>query len=145
MGIIGVIIILVSLYIGLRAVATSLIDIPSALVTFGPPVALLLFSFGSKFGRAIKTVFKRDADGEDLLLGVFFFERAKTYVVVSGVLGTLIGLIIIWNSIDDPAALGPGMALGLLTQIYPIMLAFGIILPVVASLRRRLEEAEVGG
>ena len=53
-----------------------------------------------------------------------------------GAIGTIIGLVIMLKNMDDPAAIGPGMAIAILTILYGFILAFAIALPV----RSRLED-----
>lgn len=46
-----------------------------------------------------------------------------------GALGTLIGVIQMLASLDDPSQIGAGMALALLTVLYSVMLAEGVLRP----------------
>ena len=59
-----------------------------------------------------------------------------------GMLGTVLGLIAMFAAMDDPATLGPAMALALLTTLYGIV--FGTLLfgPAAARLER-LSQAEL--
>jgi chemotaxis protein MotA len=58
-----------------------------------------------------------------------------------GMIGTVIGLILKFARMNDPAAMGPAMAIAMLTTLYGLVLAFGIAGPVAARLER-LSEAE---
>ena len=58
-----------------------------------------------------------------------------------GMIGTVIGLILMFAQMNDPAAMGPAMAIAMLTTLYGLILAFGIAGPVAARLER-LSEAE---
>ncbi|BBF69003.1 MotA/TolQ/ExbB proton channel family protein [Sphingomonas bisphenolicum] len=51
-----------------------------------------------------------------------------------GMAGTIIGLIGMFAAMDDPAALGPAMALALLTTFYGVVIANIIAAPVAARL-----------
>jgi chemotaxis protein MotA len=51
-----------------------------------------------------------------------------------GMAGTIIGLIGMFAAMDDPAALGPSMALALLTTFYGVVIANLIAAPVAARL-----------
>ena len=53
-----------------------------------------------------------------------------------GMIGTLIGLVIMLKNMDDPAAIGPGMAIALLTTMYGAILANIIFGPISAKLKR---------
>jgi len=49
-------------------------------------------------------------------------------------IGTLMGLIIMLGNMDDPAAIGPGMAVALITTLYGAILANLIFLPCAEKL-----------
>ena len=56
-----------------------------------------------------------------------------------GMIGTLIGLILMLVSLDDPAAIGPGMAVALLTTFYGALLANLVFIPIAGKLAMRTE------
>jgi chemotaxis protein MotA len=58
-----------------------------------------------------------------------------------GMIGTVCGLISMFAELNDPEAMGPGLAIAMLTTLYGLVLAFGICGPVAARLER-LSEAE---
>ena len=60
-----------------------------------------------------------------------------------GMIGTVIGLVQMFANMDDPAKIGPGMALALLTTLYGLVLANLVAAPIAARLER-LSEAELG-
>ena len=51
-----------------------------------------------------------------------------------GMIGTLIGLVMMLASLDDPSAIGPGMAVALLTTFYGVLLANLIFIPMAGKL-----------
>ena len=51
-----------------------------------------------------------------------------------GMIGTLIGLVIMLKNMDDPAAIGPGMAIALLTTMYGAIMANILFGPIAAKL-----------
>lgn len=59
-------------------------------------------------------------------------------------LGTAIGWIIMLKNLDDPAAIGPGLAISLLTVLYGMMLAFMVCLPLQTHISRDLPGAADG-
>lgn len=59
-----------------------------------------------------------------------------------GMIGTLIGLVFMLVNLDDVAAIGPGMAVALLTTFYGALLANLIFIPIAGKLEMR-SEAEV--
>lgn len=60
-----------------------------------------------------------------------------------GMAGTIIGLIRMFAAMDDPAAIGPAMAMALLTTLYGVVLANMIAGPIAARLAL-LSEMEIG-
>ena len=60
-----------------------------------------------------------------------------------GMLGTLIGLIAMLRNLDDPASLGPGMAVALITTFYGSFMANLVALPISAKLAARSSEETV--
>lgn len=59
-----------------------------------------------------------------------------------GMIGTVIGLVGMFAHMADPAAMGPAMALAMLTTLYGLILGAGLCGPVAARLER-LSEAEL--
>ena len=57
-----------------------------------------------------------------------------------GVIGTLIGLINLLQSLDDPSAIGPAMALALITTFYGSVLANFICTPIATKLELQSKE-----
>jgi len=61
-----------------------------------------------------------------------------------GMIGTLIGLVNMLNAMDDPGAIGPAMAVALITTLYGSLLANWICTPTSAKLKVRNEEEMMG-
>ncbi len=58
-----------------------------------------------------------------------------------GMIGTLVGLVQMLRTLDDPSAIGPSMAVALLTTLYGAILAFVVFNPLAEKLENRtLEE-----
>ncbi len=56
-------------------------------------------------------------------IGKAMLDTLTKYAPAFGMIGTLVGLIIMLGNMDDPAAIGPGMAVALLTTLYGAALA----------------------
>jgi len=55
-----------------------------------------------------------------------------------GMIGTLIGLIIMLGKMgEDPSALGPGLAVALLTTLYGVLFARLVFMPAAAKILQR--------
>ena len=59
-----------------------------------------------------------------------------------GMIGTLVGLVQMLATMDDPASIGPSMAVALLTTLYGAVLANFIFLPLADKLELRSQEEE---
>ena len=67
-------------------------------------------------------------------------EKAGEYAPAWGMIGTLIGLILMLNDLNDPTTLGPQMAVALLTTFYGSVLANLIFIPMAGKLEAKTEE-----
>jgi len=60
-----------------------------------------------------------------------------------GMIGTLIGLVQMMSNMDDPKALGPAMAVALLTTFYGAVIANALALPIADKLAHRNKEERI--
>ncbi len=68
-------------------------------------------------------------------LAAKFFGNSALYAPAFGMIGTLIGLIQMMQSLDDPSQIGKGMAVALITTFYGALLANLIFLPIAAKMK----------
>ncbi len=73
-------------------------------------------------------------------LGADIFQTLGTFAPALGMIGTLIGLVQMLQSMDDPSSIGPSMAVALLTTFYGSMMANILFLPMAGKLRKRSQE-----
>ena len=66
------------------------------------------------------------------------FSEMGKFAPAFGMIGTLIGLVQMLATLDDPASIGPSMAVALLTTFYGALLANMFFLPMVTKLDRRI-------
>lgn len=57
-----------------------------------------------------------------------------------GMIGTLIGLVQMLRTLDDPSTIGPAMAVALLTTFYGALVGFVLCNPIAEKLERRSQE-----
>lgn len=69
-----------------------------------------------------------------------FWEAWGALAPSFGLIGTVIGLIQMLRRLDDPSAVGPGMAVALLTTLYGALMAYFLFNPIAAKLGIRSEE-----
>jgi chemotaxis protein MotA len=74
--------------------------------------------------------------------GAEIFLSLAAYAPAMGMVGTLIGLVQMLQTMDDPAAIGPAMAVALLTTFYGAVIANIICTPMAGKLKMR-SQAEV--
>lgn len=67
--------------------------------------------------------------------GSKMFKSIGDVAPAMGMIGTLIGLVQMLSNMDDPKAIGPAMAVALLTTLYGAIIANGIALPIAAKLQ----------
>ncbi|PYZ97175.1 motility protein A [Alteribacter lacisalsi] len=67
-------------------------------------------------------------------------EKAGEYAPAWGMIGTLVGLVLMLQSLNDPATLGPNMAIALLTTLYGTLLANLVFIPMSNKLAGNTEE-----
>ncbi len=71
--------------------------------------------------------------------GQKLFGEMGKFAPAFGMIGTLIGLVQMLATLDDPSTIGPKMAVALLTTLYGALLSNLVFLPMVTKLERRLK------
>jgi len=67
-------------------------------------------------------------------------RRAAEIAPAMGLIGTLVGLVQMLAKLEDPASIGPSMALALLTTFYGALLGTVILTPLATKLEKRTDE-----
>lgn len=73
-------------------------------------------------------------------LGAEIFTTMGTFAPALGMIGTLIGLIQMLQSMDDPGKIGPSMSIALVATFYGSIMANIICLPIAGKLKTRSKE-----
>ena len=73
-------------------------------------------------------------------VGAEIFTTLGAFAPALGLIGTLIGLVQMLQSMDDPSAIGPAMAVALLTTFYGAVLANLVFNPIAEKLKNRSSE-----
>ena len=68
------------------------------------------------------------------------FRKAAEVAPAMGLIGTLVGLVRMLGSLDDPSTIGPSMAIALLTTFYGAILANMVFGPIASKLERNSSE-----
>lgn len=77
---------------------------------------------------------KRHASGQGIL------GTTAALAPAFGMIGTLIGLVLMLQTMQDPSTIGPKMAVALITTFYGALLANLVFIPLTGKLKRRSEE-----
>jgi chemotaxis protein MotA len=87
----------------------------------------------------IQTILETELDfvDERHKAGAGIFEYMGNAAPAFGMVGTLIGLVTMLKNLDDPAAIGPGMAVALITTFYGAVTANLIYIPFAGKLKAR--------
>nr|HQA48675.1 MotA/TolQ/ExbB proton channel family protein [Bacillota bacterium] len=72
--------------------------------------------------------------------GQSLFETMGALSPAFGMIGTLIGLINMLRTLDDPSSVGPNMAVALITTFYGAIMAYLFFLPMARKLKLRSKE-----
>lgn len=86
---------------------------------------------------------ERDLNLERLDEGQRIFKAMGDAAPAFGMIGTLVGLVQMLGNMDDPSAIGPGMAIALLTTLYGALIANLIALPISDKLSNKSKIEEV--
>lgn len=81
-----------------------------------------------------------NASIERNLMGEKIFRSLGDAAPAFGMIGTLVGLVQMLMELSDPSAIGPAMAVALLTTLYGAMLANLVFLPLADKLDTRAEQ-----
>jgi len=84
----------------------------------------------STLEREMDMIKKRNAEG------MGFIASAQEIAPAMGMIGTLIGLVIMLGNMSDPKAIGPAMAIALLTTMYGAVIANVICIPLNQKLAK---------
>jgi chemotaxis protein MotA len=84
--------------------------------------------------REIEYIQERHEKGGEILIAM------GNYAPALGMIGTLIGLVQMLQTMDDPSTIGPAMAVALLTTLYGALTANLLCIPMAGKLKNRSRE-----
>ena len=82
---------------------------------------------------------ERDLYIERLQEGKRFYKQLGDAAPAFGMIGTLVGLVQMLAAMDDPSAIGPAMAIALLTTLYGSLVSNILCIPIVDKLDSKLD------
>ncbi|WP_054670206.1 flagellar motor protein PomA [Parasalinivibrio latis] len=76
-------------------------------------------------------------------MGIGIFSNLGDVAPAMGMIGTLVGLVAMLSNMDDPKAIGPAMAVALLTTLYGAIIANMIAIPIADKLALRKDQEKM--
>lgn len=122
---------------GILSLQNSMDKVPDAFM--GKGIQLLIDGIEP---QTIERILETEIDylGERHKAGAELLTSMGTYAPAMGLIGTLLGLVQMLQSLDDPSTIGPAMAIALLTTFYGAVLANVVFLPLAGKLRNRSQK-----
>ena len=106
------------------------------LLRFG--VELVVSGYTGQEVREIMTNMIETTFGRNTVL-VSILKSMGAAAPAFGMVGTLVGLVIMLDNMADPTALGPALAIALLTTLYGVLLARWVFIPTASKVLQREE------
>ena len=130
--------------IGAGGRITFFLNLPSFLLVVVPAIVLSLGNYSlSEIGRCFAVGFRRAQGSRDELLAAkAFFAAVGRYIIASGILGMLVGIITMLALLGDDTGVGRGTAVALITALYALILYMIFAVPFQTGIERRLADLE---
>jgi chemotaxis protein MotA len=96
-------------------------------------------------GEELERLLEREVNAvrQQLEGSASIFRKAAEVAPAMGLIGTLVGLVQMLSNLQDPASIGPAMAIALLTTFYGAILAYMVFSPLASKLERDTDEQEL--
>jgi len=136
---VGLIFLFVAIMVGIGKNVSFMIDMPSVILVFGGIVSMLLIG-RHNIGTMISTVFDGEADESRVREAIQGYRMGRHYSMVAAVISLGVGLTIVMKDLNDPSAIGPGMAIILCSTLYAVFIGFVLFVGLQAGLQKRIGE-----
>ena len=119
---------------------SQFLNLPSALIVLGVGFGAVVFGHGlSSLELLFQATFSEVMEGQGSIeTAAEAAETAAKSFACAGWLGTLVGCVQMLARLDDPAAIGPAVAVALLTALYGHAASALVWMPTERRLRARL-------
>jgi flagellar motor component MotA len=99
----------------------------------------VIFGFKEK-GLAFSVALKKETEKEKLINALNFFKIYGRVTWITGFIAVLIGVIAMLVHLEDKKALGPNMAMALISMLYSGIINVVIIIPFTVFIKIQLKE-----
>jgi len=119
------------------------VDIPSLLIVGIIPFLFVSILFGFKEMVLFFSVsFKKEIEKEKLTEALDFFKIHGKTTWIAGIIAVIIGIIGILVNLEDKAAIGPNVALILISILYSGIINVIIVTPFIIFIKRKMREGQ---
>lgn len=132
----GVLIAVASLAVAIQlgGEATAFVDVPGALLVLCVGSGIVLSAHGPSACALLLHTRSLRRGSKDVARIKAIAETGIQAFVAAGWIGVLIGVVQMLGAMDDPARLGGGMAVALLTALYGYCIAYLVCMPLARSM-----------
>jgi flagellar motor component MotA len=117
------------------------LDIPSLLIVGVFPFLFVSVLFGFKeMVSAFSAALEKGAGKEKLIRALNFFKIYGKTTWIAGFIAVIIGLVAILANLDDKTALGPNLALVLISMMYGGIINIAIVMPFTLFIKKQMKE-----
>jgi hypothetical protein len=117
------------------------LDIPSFIITGIFPFLFVSILFGFKeMALSFSISFKNNIEKSKLIGSLNFFAAYGKVTWITGLIAVIIGVIAIFINPEDKTALGPNLALALLSMLYSGIIYVLVIVPFIIFIKKKLKE-----
>ena len=118
----GLVIACVSLVtaMGLSSSVEVFLNLPSALIVISVGFGTLLFAHGQRSFDLLARALTSSIEASEAADAAVVAQSASKSFHCAGILGFIIGLVAMLANLDDPSAIGPAVAVTLLTVFYSV-------------------------
>jgi len=113
------------------------IDLASAILVVGGGALAWRMTSGRQLSRLFSTLRADTPSAAELELAALTLSQGRRAMWLVGGVSTLIGFVQMLTGLADPAAIGPAMAVALLTLFYPLLLELFVFLPLRATIEQK--------
>ena len=144
MRIVGFILAIVLVWFGAKESIGALLSIEAFCLVVGLAVWGFVGAAGPMTWPSLKVAFSGATPVvPDLRAGFRALRTARFTTLAAGLAAAVVGMVLVLMRLSDPAQIGPGMSLALTGLLYAVFIAYFVLLPLEASVQRRL--ATLGG
>jgi flagellar motor component MotA len=116
-------------------------DAPTFIIVGIVPLLYQLILFGPQnFKNAFSSPLKKECSSAEAFRALTFFKMYNKSVWIFALAAVGISLFAVFAYLDDPQALGPNLAVTILSGIYASIISLFLILPYTAIAKQRLSE-----